>query len=104
MSKCIMSVDDSASIRQMVKAFKAAWKEGDPYDLICMDIMMPAMNGHESLKMIRDLEKEMGIVGSTEARVIMVTALEDPKNVIEAFYREGATSYLVKPVTRQGAQ
>ena len=28
-------------------------------------------------------------------------ALDDPKTVVEAYYRGGATSYLVKPITRK---
>jgi two-component system chemotaxis response regulator CheY len=33
-------------------------------------------------------------------KIIMTTVLEDPKNVIEAYNKGGATSYLVKPVER----
>jgi len=38
-----------------------AWEEQEPYDLICMDIMMPEVDGQEALQRIRDMEKEMGI-------------------------------------------
>ena len=31
----------------------------------------------------------------------MVTALSDPKNVVEAYYKAGATSYIVKPINKQ---
>ncbi len=52
------------------------------------------------MKRIRSIENEIGIEGSAEAKVIMVTALGDPKNVVEAFYGGGATSYIVKPISR----
>ncbi|WP_298266657.1 response regulator [Geobacter sp.] len=86
---------------EAVQAFRLAHDERHPYDLICMDIMMPNMDGHEALAQIREYEKELGIGAADEVKVIMTTALDDPKNVVEAFYRGGATSYLVKPITRQ---
>jgi len=84
---------------EAIQAFRLAWEDNEPYDLICMDIMMPRMDGNEALKQIREYEKEINIRGPKEVKVIMTTALGDPKTVIDAFYRSGATSYLVKPLT-----
>ncbi|MBT0662678.1 response regulator [Geobacter pelophilus] len=86
---------------EAVKAFRMACDEGVGYDLICMDIMMPNMDGQESLKLIRSIEKERGIHEGNEVKVVMISALGDPKTVVEAFYRGGATSYLVKPIGKQ---
>ena len=86
---------------EAVQAFDLAWEEGQPYDLICLDIMMPKVDGQQALRQIRDREKELGIRGSSEVKVIMLTALGDPSSVINAFYHGGATSYLVKPIDRQ---
>ncbi len=87
--------------QEAIQAFQLAWEEKTPYDLICMDIMMPHVDGQESLRRIREIEKEMGIKGSDEVRVIMISALDDPKTVIDAFYRGGATSYIVKPIQKK---
>jgi len=87
--------------KEAIDAFKMAWNEGAPYDLVCMDIMMPNLDGKEALKQIRAVEKEFGIKGSQEVKVIMTTVLDDPKTVFHSFYRSGATSYLVKPITKQ---
>ena len=84
-----------------VQAFKLAWEEFSPYDLVVMDIMMPNTDGQEALKQIREIEKGIGIEGSKEVKVIMVTALDDPKNVFEALYQGGATSYIVKPIDKE---
>jgi two-component system chemotaxis response regulator CheY len=65
-----------------------------------MDVMMPEMDGQEALQRIRDMEKEMGIFGSQEAKVIMTTALDDLSNIIKAFHEGGATSYIVKPILK----
>ncbi len=83
---------------EAIQAFLMAWQEEKPYDLICLDIMMPNMNGHEALQKIRDIEKEMMIKGSKEVKVIMITALNDPKSVFEAYYKGGATYYMPKPI------
>jgi len=86
--------------QEAVQAFRLAWDEKKPYDLICLDIMMPNMDGHQALKEIREMERTIGIKGSSEVKVIMITALGEPKNVCEAYYKGGATSYIVKPVDR----
>ena len=95
--QCHIAKDGEEAIR----AFYLGWEEQDPYDLICMDIMMPEMDGQDALQRIRDMEKEMGIIGSREVKAIMVTALDDLKNVIKAFHDGGATSYIVKPISNK---
>jgi two-component system chemotaxis response regulator CheY len=82
---------------EAIEAFKQAWEESQPYDLICMDIMMPEMNGQEALRQIRDLEKQMGVKSENEAKVIMTTALDRSKEVVKAFYEGGVSAYFVKP-------
>ncbi|GFK92598.1 Transcriptional activator protein CzcR [Fundidesulfovibrio magnetotacticus] len=86
---------------EAIDAFKRALDEEAPYDLICMDIMMPEMDGQEALKKIRAIERERKIPPLQEAKVIMTTALDDPKNVVEAYYKGGATSYVPKPIDKQ---
>jgi two-component system chemotaxis response regulator CheY len=85
---------------EAIEAFSKALEEGTPYDLICMDIMMPEMDGQAALKHIRRIEKEKGITSAKEAKIIMTTALDDPKNVVEAYYKGGVTSYMTKPIKK----
>ncbi|MBN1524197.1 MAG: response regulator [Spirochaetales bacterium] len=94
---CDVAVDGEEAI----EAFKIAWKEQKPYELVCMDIMMPKVNGQEALKAIRDYERDSGIKPSEEAKVIMTTVLDDPKNVIDALYKGGASAYVVKPINKE---
>lgn len=93
---CDIAVDGE----EAVSAFRLAWEEDKPYDLICMDIMMPRVDGHEALNQIRNFENLLNIKASQEAKVIMITALDDPKNVVKAFSR-GAASYIGKPINKQ---
>ncbi len=84
-----------------LRAFSVALTSGNPYDLVCVDIMMPHMDGHEVLAKMRGLERERGVPAEREVKAIMTTALDDPKNVVKALYAEGAAAYLVKPIGRQ---
>lgn len=94
-------VDVAVNGQEAVEAFEMALEENRPYDLVCMDIMMPEMDGQEALKKIREVENTKGMRGANEAKVVMTTALDDPKNVVEAYYKGGATSYVPKPIDRQ---
>ncbi|MEA3547640.1 MAG: response regulator, partial [Thermodesulfobacteriota bacterium] len=71
------TVDVAANGKEAVEAFSAGFAEKDSYCLVLLDINMPEMNGHEVLKAIRNLEKEVGAVSSSHAVVIMITSAED---------------------------
>lgn len=92
---CDIAVDG----KEAIDAFRLAWEENKPYDLICMDIMMPNIDGQQALKKIREIEKERGVLD--EVKVIMTTALSDRENTVKAFYEGGASSYIVKPVDKR---
>ncbi len=83
---------------ECVDTFRKALSEKAPYDLVCMDIMMPNKDGHQALKEIRAIEQDLGIRPQNETKVIMVTALNDPKTVVKAYYKGGAAAYLPKPI------
>lgn len=89
------AVEDGAAALQ---AFTEALESGNRYDLICLDIMMPEMDGQDALKEIRVIEKEFGVTPQLETKVMMTTALGDPANVMEAYYKGGASIYLTKPL------
>ena len=83
--------------KQAVDAVRLALETGEPYNLICLDIMMPKLDGHAALKQIRGLEEAQGICSSNGAKIVMTTALNNMKSVNEAF--DGlCDAYLVKPI------
>ena len=46
--------------REAVEAFRSARESGQVYNLICMDIMMPEMDGQTAVNNIRALEEAGG--------------------------------------------
>ena len=92
---CVEAKDGSEAIA----LFESARNENAPFDLLCLDIMMPEVSGHEVLQKIRGIEEAAGVPAPKGTKVIMVTALGDAKNVLAAF-REGCECYLTKPLDR----
>ncbi len=89
--------DYAANDLETIQLFNAAFEENNPYGLICLNIMMPHMDGKEALGEIRRIEKEAGITKADEVKIIMTTAIDDPQTVVETF-SEGASAYLVQPI------
>src|SRR5258707_1064845 len=81
--------------KEAVEAVVAATEAHQPYDLVCMDIMMPEMDGFEALKIIRDMEEAREICHPYGVKVFMTTALDGLKNVSQAF-RSLCDVYLLK--------
>lgn len=93
--QCDTAMDGDAGLQ----AFRKAVETGDTYDLICLDIMLPKMDGQEVLKQIRAIEDEHKITGKHASKIIMTTALGDSQNIIKAF-REQCEGYLTKPIDK----
>ena len=91
--------DVAVSGEEAVEAFDEAVKEKAPYEVICLDINLPGMDGQEVLKTIRAKEKELGIEGLDGAKIIMTTGLGDKNSILTAF-REGCEAYVKKPFSR----
>jgi len=85
--------------KEAVAAVRAAATAHDPYNLICLDITMPEMDGQEALKQIRGFEESCGIQSSQGSKIFMITAVDDIKNVFEGF-RGLCDAYIVKPLDR----
>lgn len=94
--ECDVTVDGMEAI----DAFVMALEEDDPYDLVCLDVMMPIMDGYQALENIRKMEKEHDVPESKAAKIIMTTALNEEKNVKKAF-ELGCTVYCAKPINME---
>jgi two-component system chemotaxis response regulator CheY len=84
--------------KEALEAVRLALDACEPYELICLDIMMPEMDGQHALLAIRSLEQARRIVG--RSKVIMTTTLTDEANVRQAI--EGECDYfLAKPIRKE---
>ena len=81
------------------QAFTAALKACQPFDLICLDIMLPKMDGLAVLRQIRAQEAAAPPDGHKPVRIIMTTALSDKAHVVEAI--KHCDAYLVKPYQKE---
>lgn len=82
---------------EAVEAFRFALAAGERYDLVCMDLMMPIMNGQDAVGQIRRLEECRGIFSHKGAKIIMTSAIADITDVMICF-AELCDVYLVKPI------
>jgi two-component system chemotaxis response regulator CheY len=85
---------------EAVDAFRMALEDGEPYDLCCLDIMMPVMDGYQTLMGIRDVEKDLDVPEEKAVKIIMTTALNDERNVKMAFDL-GCSVYSGKPIDQE---
>jgi two-component system chemotaxis response regulator CheY len=81
---------------QAVQAFRDAVERGEPFQFVCLDIMLPELNGQSVLREMRAIEKQRGIAENAAARIVMTTALDDKDNLLEAISL--CDAYLVKPI------
>jgi len=85
--------------REAVESVRRALEMSEPYDFICLDIMMPEMDGQDALRAIRSLERDHQTPLERRAKILMTTALDDIKTVMAA-YTGLCDGYLTKPVDK----
>lgn len=90
---CDMVVDGLEAI----EAYLLARKDGLPYDLICLDVMMPKIDGIEVLKTVRDLERQNGVAENEACKIIMTTVLGEPP-IVQSAFDDGCNAYVSKPI------
>lgn len=97
--ECDMVIDGLEAL----DAYMMSIKEKEPYDLICLDIMMPKVDGVKVLKAIRDLEVQKGVSPDKRVKIIMTTALAEAQYVQTAF-EYGCEAYASKPIDTKKLQ
>ncbi len=93
-------VIEAVNGKEAVQAFRSALEEKEPYDLVCLDVMMPELDGQAVLRVTRRLEQEVGTRISDWVKIIMTTSLDDKKNVMEAIQSQ-VDAYIIKPVDKE---
>jgi two-component system, chemotaxis family, chemotaxis protein CheY len=86
--------------KEAIDAVTMALDAKEPYNLICMDIKLPEIDGLAALKEIRNLEKAKGLSASDPSRIIMTTSVTEKANILEAVNAQ-CDYYLVKPIQKK---
>ncbi len=93
---CDMVIDGIEAL----EAYLIAEKEGVGYQLICLDIMIPKVNGLQVLKAIRDFEKKRKLSAVKRVKIVMISILTDTGSIKQA-KDLGIHGYLEKPLERE---
>ncbi len=84
---------------EALEAFKCAFAGKHPYDLICLDILMPGLGGLEALRELRKLEAKAHLDEKDQVKIIIITVLGNPEQ-IKAAAMANCQAYLVKPIDK----
>ena len=93
---CTVATNGLAGLQE----FTSALNSGNGYDLICLDIMMPNMNGYDALRQIRAVEQDKKILPSNGVKILMTTAI-DSLSSVKTSYFELCDGYLTKPLHKE---
>lgn len=82
---------------EAIDAYLLALQDGLPYDLICLDVMMPKIDGIQVLKTIRDLERQNDVSENEACKIIMTTVLGETR-IVQSAFDYGCNAYASKPL------
>jgi two-component system chemotaxis response regulator CheY len=92
----VADVTTSSTGTQGLQAFHSALKSGEYFDLVCLDIGLPEIDGKDLLRLIRKGEVEK----SAKRSVVMIMSASNENDIVQETMDLGADGYLVKPVDR----
>ncbi len=93
---CGYDVISALSGLKAIKVLATAFEEGNPPDIVLLDVMMPGMDGFETCRRL----KEMAARQEYFIPVVLLTSLDSVEDKLTGF-ESGAEDYLVKPPDRQ---
>lgn len=79
---------------------KEALVLGESYDMICLDLILPTIDGFAVLKGIRKYESEILKDDMVKSRIVIISAISKSEFVNKGLAL-GADAYLVKPLKRE---
>jgi two-component system, chemotaxis family, chemotaxis protein CheY len=89
--------DQATNGQEAIDLVEQAWSAGTPYDFICLDIIMPVMDGSTALRQIRERDEQQG----RRTKVFMISACSTPQDIEDAFFEGDCDDYVVKPFHRE---
>jgi two-component system chemotaxis response regulator CheY len=94
----IACCDTATNGREGLKLFVEALDSDSRYDLIMLDLIMPEMDGYEAGTLIRNLEKDRGMTSASGVNIIIISSVNTPKEIINAYMSAQSAAHLSKPV------
>ena len=91
------TVDAAHDGIEAVDFFFEKMQSGKPYDLVCLDIMMPRVDGYKALDAIRDIEAELEIDQEKRCKIVMASALSELDQQ-EPYKENMHDGYVMKPI------
>lgn len=85
---------------ETLEAYLLSLQDNEPYDLICLDIMIPKVNGVKVLKSIRELERKKRVKKNQRVKVIIITALAETQFLNDSL-TDGYDIYVQKPIEKE---
>lgn len=92
--------EEAVNGHEAIDAVRRAIDAGQYFDLICLDIMMPGMDGQQALVLLRQIEAENDMPLGRGAKVVMTSAMEDSQDIMQAL-NASADGYVVKPIEKR---
>ena len=84
----VITPDGIAAVDEFVNALE----KGELFELVCLDIMMPKIDGYKVLASIRSAERKHGVSRMLRSKVIMTSAFDS--NLASDDYDD----YICKPI------
>ena len=89
--ECHLAIDGNEAVNAVLLAMQSHRE----YDLVCMDLRMPQMDGQEAIREIRKQEDAREV--SKRAKIIVTTIHTDTASIASALLGR-CDAYLVKPI------
>jgi len=83
-----------------IQKIAEAYTHQKPFDLICLDILLPKMDGIEVLQKIREFENDFIASDTERTKIVMITTLNDQDTVRKAL-KAGCDRYITKPFSKE---
>lgn len=95
--------DSAADGMEAIDNVLESMKMHEPYGLLCLDLMLPKVDGLKVLEIVRRLEEQYHVPAAERMRVIIMTAIADV-NVIDQAFKLGCDAYASKPIDTEKIQ
>lgn len=95
------SCDQAENGKAALDLYEVAVAEENPYDLICLDIVMPVMDGMTTLCNLREREQQNK---RKRTMVFIISARGSISDIEDAFFEGDCDDYIVKPFSRESVR